>query len=234
MRSANKSWFPLAKLRMARVCLLGAGLALAWWAEVTHFVGAEEMSNLPKLTFTKELKGSVPEFTSITVASDGSATYEGRKCNDPPSPRSFKLSEATTRQLFDLAAQLGNFNSIDLESHKKVANMGLKTFTYEKGTEKNQAQFNYTLRREAQELSDLCDKISSVQQHIMALEYLMKYDHLGLPRELQQIQIDLENKALVDAELMGPALERIAQSPKFLHLAQTCAETILQRLHINN
>lgn len=216
------------------VCLLATGQVRSWWEDAPILLCAEETKNPPKLTFSKELKGSVPECVTISVTTDGSATYDGRKCDDPPTPHPFKLSAATTQRLFDLASQLGNFNSIDLESHKKVANLGVKTFTYENGSEKNQVQFNYTLRREAQELSDLCEKISSVQQHVMALEYLMKYDPLGLPRELQQVQIDLENNALADPEVMRPTLERIARNPKLLHLAQSRAEDILQRLHLNN
>lgn len=217
------------------VCLAAAGQASPWWgAGPPAAPHPEETGNPPRLTFTKELKGSVPECVMLSVTADGAAIYEGRPCSDAPNPRSFRLSPATTRRLFDLAAQLGNFKSMDLESHKKVANLGLKTFTYENGAEKNQVQFNYTLRREAQELSDLCERISSVQQHVMALEYLMKYDHLGLPKELRQIQIDLDNNALADPEIMGPTLERIVRNPKLLHLAQSRAEDILQRLHLNS
>jgi hypothetical protein len=224
----------LNALRAVVVCLAAAG-PISWgWAGAPPAPHPEETGNPPRLTFTKELKGSVPECVTLSVTTDGAALYEGRPCSDPPNPRSFKLSPATTRRLFDLAAQLDNFKSMDLESHKKVANLGLKTFTYENGAEKNQVQFNYTLRREAQELSDLCERISSVQQHVMALEYLMKYDHLGLPKELRQIQIDLDNHALADPEIMGPTLERIARNPKLLHLAQSRAEDILQRLHLNN
>ena len=215
-------------------CFVTAGQVQSYWASVPHAASGDETKALPKVTFTKELRGSVPECVTIAVAADGSATYDGRKCDDPPSLRPFKLSAATTQRVFDLAAQMRNFNSVELESHKRVANLGLKTFTYENGSERNQVQFNYTLRPEAQELADLCERISSVQQHVVALEYLMRYDHLGLPKELQQIQIDLQNKALADPEVMSPTLERIARNPKLLHLAQTRAEDILQRLHSNN
>ena len=212
-------------------CLVIVGQVGSSAGSLPHRANGDETKAPAKVTFTKQLKGSVPECVTISVTADGSAMYDGRKCDDPPSLRPFKLSAATTQKIFDLAAEMRNFNSIDLESHRKVANLGLKTFTYENGPERNQVQFNYTLRPEAQELVDLCEKISSVQQHVVALEYLMRYDHLGLPKELQQIQIDLENKALADPEVMSPTLERIARNPKLLHLAQSRAEDILQRLH---
>ncbi len=194
---------------------------------------AQETSST-RLTYTKVLKGSVPEYLAITVNSNGSGSYEGRRLDDPPNPRLLKLSSATTHRLFDLAAQLNDFQSIELESHKRVANMGLKTFIYQRGDRENRVQFNYTLRRGAQELTELFEKIAGVEQHIMVLEHAIKYDHLSLPKELLQIQIDLDNKALADAELMVPTLEEIARNPRFLHLAQVRAQNILVRLQNSN
>lgn len=161
---------------------------------------------------------------------NGEATYDGRKLDDPPAPRPLKLSPATTLRIFQLAEAMNNFQSIDLESHKKVANLGLKTFVYEQDGQKNRAEFNYTLRRDAQELVDLFEKIASVEQHIVELERAIKYDHLSLPRELLQIQIDLDKRALAEPGLLVPALEQIARNPRFLHLAQTRAQDILQRI----
>lgn len=209
-------------------------LALASFLGLSPNRLAQEASSPAKLTFTKVLKGSVPEYLAITVDSNGSGTYEGRKLDEPPSPRSLKLSPATTQRLFELSGLLNNFQSTDLESHKKVANLGLKTLIYEAGGQTNRAEFNYTLRREAHELADLFEKIASVEQHIMVLEHAIKYDHLSLPKELLRIQIDLDNKALADPELLVPTLEQIARNPRFLHLAQVRAQNILQRLHSSN
>ena len=187
-----------------------------------------------KLAYTKVLLGSSPEYLSISVDRAGSGTYDGRKLDDPPHPRPLKLSDATTQKLFELAAALDDFRSVDLESHKRVANLGTKTLTYEEDGQKYQAQFNYSLRREAQELSELFEKIAAVEQHIVVLEYAAKYDHLSLPRELLQIQIDLNNKALADPQLMVPTLDQIARNPRFLHLAQVRAQNILERLQSSN
>ena len=187
-----------------------------------------------KLTYTRVLKGSTPEYLSISVDSAGVGTYEGRKLDDPSAPRALKLSSATTHRLFQLADALNDFRNVDLESHRKVADLGLKTLTYERSGQKYQAQFNYSIRREATELTDLFEKIATVEQHIAALEYEAKYDHLSLPHELLQIQIDLDNKALADPELMVPALDGIVRNPRFLHLAQVRAQSILERLQNSN
>jgi hypothetical protein len=182
------------------------------------------------LTYTKVLKDSVPEYLAITVHSDGMSTYEGRKLDEASSPRPLKLSPSTTQKLFTLASELGNFRSIDLESHKPVANLGLKSFTYEGDGKKNRCEFNYTLNRRAQELTDLFEKIATVERHLVSLEYAMKYDHLSLPKELLQIQIDLDNRALAAPELLVDTLEQIAHTSRYLHLAQVRAQNILQRV----
>ncbi len=208
-------------------------MAVSVWAARPQ-AAPPQASHPARLTYTKVLKGSVPESLEVTVEANGEGTYDGRALNDPPSPRPLKLSPATTRRLFDLAGQLNNFRGVELESHRKVANMGLKTFHYEGEGQDNRVEFNYTLNRDAQDLTELFEKIAIVEQHLTTLEYAMKYDHLSLPRELLQIQIDLENRALADPELLVPTLEKITQNPRFLHLAQARAQDILKRLQSTN
>jgi hypothetical protein len=195
---------------------------------------APQAGELAKLSYIKVLKGSVPEYLAVTVDASGAASYDGRKIDEAPTPHSFKLSDATTRRLFSLAQSLGYFESGDLESHKKVANLGVKTFTYERQGKKTQVEFNYTLQREAQELTDLFERIASVEQHILTLEYSIKYDHLNLPNQLRQVQIDLDKKALADPELLTPTLEKIVRGSRFLHLAHVRAQSILDRIQNSN
>ena len=219
---------------------IGLVAVLATLAAGTPGVGALCPQNAPdssgtsRLTYNKVLKGSIPEYTAITVDVNGKGTYEGRKLEDPPNPRTIQLSTTTTRRLFELARQLNYFQSIDLESHKRVANLGLKTFVYQARGQTNRVEFNYTLNRDAQELTSMFNKISSVEQHVAALEYSLRFDHLGLPHELRLIQIDLDNQALVDPELMVPMLKKIAGNSRFLHLAQSRAQDILRRLQAAN
>jgi len=193
-------------------------------------VAAQQAPAPARVTFTKVMEGSTPEFEEIKVESTGSSTYDGRKLSDPPAPRSFTLSAATTQRVFALAHAMNDFKSIDLDFHKKVANLGRKTFTYEQGGEKNQTEFNYTTRREARELTDLFEGIASVEEHIKALEYDARYDPLSLPHELLLVQMDLDNNVLADPALMTPVLEQIERNTHLLHLAQARAKDILQRI----
>lgn len=212
----------LCCLCLAAVCVPMPGIAAARPAQASP--------SGPRVTFTKTLKGSTPEYKSLTIAADGEGSYDSRALADAPAPRPIRISSATTEKIFSLAQALNNFQSIDLDSHRKVANMGLKTFTYQNGAETHSAEFNYTENRTAQQLAELFEDISSVEEGIKELEYDMKYDHLSLPQTLRQIQEGMNDRAFVEATLMIPTLEKISSDSRFLHLAQVRAQEIVQRI----
>jgi hypothetical protein len=170
---------------------------------------------------------------ALSIDAKGKGTYDSRKLDDPPAPRPLQISEGTTARIFSLAESLNDFRSLDLNSHHKVANMGLKTLTYEAGKDINKVQYNYTENRIAQQLTDLLEKIGNVEEQITQLEYEMKYDHLGLPEALRQIQDGLDDHNYAEAALMIPTLEKISTNPRFMHLAQARAQEIMQRIREN-
>jgi len=187
-----------------------------------------------RLTYSRTFKGSAPEYIEISVDTKGSGTYEARKLDEAQlhSPSSFQLSAATAERIFALAGQLHDFQGIELESHKKVANLGEKSIAYEQGGALNRVVFNYTENRTARELVDVLEAIGIVEQHVAELEFQMKYDPLGLSQELLQIQIELKDKTLTDPQMLVPTLEKIAHGSRFLHLAQTRAQEIINQLQL--
>jgi hypothetical protein len=206
-----------------------AGLVLCACA-----VRAQDLRSVPRLAYTKTLKGSVPEYVALSVDANGQGRYQGRKLADAPSPRALQISPATTQRLFALAESLDYFRSLTLESRHKVADLGQKTLTYEAGGQVSRVQFNYTENRAAQQLIGLFERIGNVEEHIAQLDYAAKYDPLSLPQQLRQIQIQLDEHSLLETELLVPTLEKIASNPRFLHLAQARAQEILKRIRENN
>ncbi len=219
---------------LRRQCFFHLTVGILGLAPCVCGVLAQDSRPVPRLAFTKSLKGSVPEYLALSVDANGQGTYEGRKLTDPPSPCPLQISPATTQRLFSLAESLGYFRSLSLESRHKVANLGLKTLTYEAGGQVSRVQFNYTENRTAQQLTDLFEKIGNVEDHIAQLDYAIKYDPLGLPQQLRQIQIEIYEHNLLETELLVPTLQKIASNPRFLHLAQSRAQEILRRIQENN
>ena len=202
------------------VVVAGSSLALVF---------PQALATAAKLTYSRTFKGSNPEYMAIVVDSKGSGTYEAHKLDEAQigSPRPFQLSDATTQRIFALAGQLNNFQSLQLESRKKVANLGEKILTYQQGEDVNRVVFNYTENRTARELVDILEALGVVEQHVGTLEFDMKYDPLDLPQELLQIQVELNDKSLVDPQVLIPTLEKIAHDSRFLHLAQARAQQII-------
>lgn len=198
-----------------------------------HTVSAQVAPKVSRLTFTKTLKGSSPEYFALSLDANGQGTYDSHTLEDPPAPRPLQISAATAAQIFSLTQSLHNFRSLDLDSHRKVANTGLKTLAYQDDTETNQVQFNYTENRTAQQLTDVLEKISNVEERISQLEYAMKYDHLNLPQTLRQIQVGMGDHLFVECELMIPTLDKISSNARYMHLAQSRALEILQRIQKN-
>ena len=216
------------KSRRCALCL-AFGFLVAAWVAVPAFSTQPENSP-PSLTYIKVMKGSVPEYTALTVDANGNGTYDGRQLDESPRPRSLKLSPETTQTLFQMAAALDDFHSIKLESNKKVASLGLKTFIYRHNGQESKVEFNYTRNKRADDLLGVFEGIADVEQHIGTLEYSSHYDVLGLPSALNMVEIDLNNKALVDPQLMVPILKKIAGDSQYLHIAQIRAADILRRI----
>ena len=170
---------------------------------------------------------------ALSIDANGNGTYDSHKLEDPPAPRSMQISAGTTAQIFSLAHSLNDFRSLDLDSHHKVANMGLKSLAYQDGSGTSKVEYNYTEKRAAQELTDIFEKIGNVEEQIARLEYAIKYDHLSLPQELNQVQEALDDHNDIEAALMIPTLEKISTNPRMMHLAQVRAHEIVERIQQN-
>jgi hypothetical protein len=80
-----------------------------------------------------------------------------------------RFRRAPAARIFLLAESLNYFRSLDLDSHHKVANMGMKTLTYEAGKEINKVQYNYTENRTAQQLTDILEKLAMLRNEFLSL-----------------------------------------------------------------
>ena len=219
------------KIRLFRAWCLAGGLVAV--LSGIYVVPAQDTAPTPRLTFTKMLKGSTPEYIALSIDANGKGTYDAHQLTESPDPRPLQISPGTTERIFSLAQSLNYFRSVDLDSHHKVANMGLKTLTYQAGKENNRVQFNYTENRTAQQLTDILEKIGNVEERIAELEFAMKYDHLSLPQDLRQIEEGLDEHNFIEAALLIPTLDKISTNPHFMHLAQARAQELVQRIQEN-
>ena len=188
----------------------------------------QESAPTPVVMFTKEFPNSQPDYFSVAVDEQGGVVY--RTAPDDEDPLKFRLSPAVTERIFSLAGKLDHFRQGNFESNRRVASMGTKTLAYENGPERHQATFNHTEVPEAMELAGLFEKLSQTQQHWLRLNYLIRFDRLGVVKELLRLEANLDQGRLLEPTLLLPVLETIQRNRSLMQLAQSRAGQIVEKL----
>ena len=165
----------LAHVRSAAI--LGAFLLLPAAATARTLPAAPSGATI---TFRKIFKSSYPEFVEIKVTESGAGTYDIRQLSDDPSSQPMKVDSSLVQKIFALAAKLHDFDGIDLEMHRRIANLGQKTFQYQLGAETHTVSFNYTQNPNASQLLDIFESLARQQTDLSDLRRAMRYDRLGV------------------------------------------------------
>jgi hypothetical protein len=182
------------------------------------------------VTYRKIFKTSYPEFVEIKISEVGSATYDIRQLDEQPSPQPFEITRALVDRVFQLAAQLHDFNGVNLDVHRRIANLGEKTFRYEKGGEAHEVTFNYTLDGTANQLLDIFEGLGRQQVDMDNLQRAMRYDRLGVNDALVRLEGDYNNKLIPAPERLLPTLDQLASDEKYLDMARQRARTLAGRI----
>jgi len=184
-----------------------------------------------KLTFRRVFKGSTPEFIEITVRDDSdTAAYEIRQLEEDPGASPFQVSSGLRAKMFDLAAQLKHFQGQDLNVHRKIANLGEKTFRWQSGTEVHETKFNYTLNSAATQLLQIFEGLARQQEHVDLISRRMRYDRLGINDALLQFESDFNRSLLPEPQRLLPVLDQIAGDSRFVDIARQRARSLADRI----
>lgn len=177
----------------------------------------------PRIIYTKSFPGSAPPYIQITLERTGDSIYK----EDPKdeNPLTFKLSDADTTAIFDLADKLDHFGK-PLESGLKVAFMGSKTFRYEGDGGAKEAKFNYSEDLEAKTLLDWFERIAESERAYIDLERAVRFDKLGVNDSILRIEMSRNQKRLVAEQQFLPFLDRVVKSEAYMNMARTRAAAL--------
>jgi hypothetical protein len=192
--------------------------------------GAPAENANAEITFRKVFKTSYPEFVEIKINQGGAGTYDIRQLDEDANPQPFEVSAPLAERIFALAAKLNNFQNVDLDVHRRLANLGAKSLLYEKGAEKHETDFNYTLDDTATQLVNIFEGLARQTTDLADLVRTMRYDHLGVNDVMQQIERDYNSKLLPEPERLLPTLDQLAGDEKFIDLARTRARNLAGRI----
>ena len=182
-------------------------------------------------TYRRIFKSSTPEFIELKISENSDkATFEIRQLDEDPGASPFEISSVLRTKIFELVGQLGRFKGLDLDVHRKIANLGEKTFEWNSGTESYEVKFNYTLNSSAMQLLQICEGLARQQELLELLQRRAKYDRLGVNDALMQFESDLNKGILPEPSRALPLLDQIAGDSRFVEIARQRARALAERL----
>jgi hypothetical protein len=188
-----------------------------------------------KLSYRRVFKSSSPEFIEIVVRQDAdAATFEIRQLDEEPGASPFEVGGALREKMFELAAQLKYFQGLDLDVHRRIANLGEKTFRWEEASESHETKFNYTLNSWAMQLMQIFEGLARQEELVTTLQRRMKYDRLGINDALLQFETDFNHKLLPEPQRALPTLDQIAGDERFVEIARQRARALAERIRQSN
>ena len=186
----------------------------------------------------------VPSYT-LTVAADGSATYE---VSYPPvvpkySPYAASLSKlpntevtiktnlsaSGTASLFEKLRAAKDLNGGCASKAKNIADTGAKTLTYTGPAGTATCTYNYTEEKNVASLTNTFQAIAFTLDEGRKLEQEHRFDRLALDPETDHLVTAAKDGDAVEFGAIGSALREIAGDPQVLERVRMRATKLLEQ-----
>jgi hypothetical protein len=190
---------------------------------------------IPVVTFNCLWEAATPQEYTITLRSTGGARYVSSnpvrasedRAQEPDYEIEFTMSAANRDKVFRLAQQAGYFNGdFDYKKHA-MANTGKKTLTYADISRHYQTTYNWSENTAIDRLTELFTGISNTIEHGRKLQFLHRFDKLGLEAELKGMEDAAQSHYLAELQLIRPVLGNIANDSSVLNIARERARRLL-------
>ena len=196
-----------------------------------------EHSTVPTITFDRLWEAYAPQNINFVVESTGPARYLSRnpvkapdqKEADPDFTLEFTMSQATREKIFRYAQEANYFNGDFSFKKHAVSSTGKKTLTYADQARHFETSYDYSENKAIAEITTIFQGISNTIEHGRKLQYLRRFDKLGLEDELKGMESQAESNYLAEIQLIAPTLESIANDPAILNIARQRAKRLLKK-----
>jgi len=192
---------------------------------------------IPTITYDRVWEAYTPQNITITVQSTGPAKYLSRnpmktpeeRETDPDFTLEFTMSAANREKLFRDAKEANYFDGDFAFKKHVVSSTGKKTLTYADQARHIETSYDYSENQAIGEITNIFQGISNTIEHGRKLQYLRRFDKLGLEDELKGMESLAESNYLAELQLIAPTLENIANDPAILNIARQRARRLLAR-----
>ena len=135
----------------------------------------------------------------------------------------------TRKNCFRDAKEANYFNGDFTFKKHAVATTGKKTLTYLDPIRHFETAYDYSENRAIQEITDIFVGISATIEHGRKLQFLHRFDKLGLEDELKGMESAVENHNLAELQIIAPTLQSIADDTTILNIARQRAKRLLAK-----
>jgi hypothetical protein len=185
----------------------------------------------PKFVWKKTSSRGLLESCSVDLNENGTGQFSFKKRNDEEVRVPVTLKPAAIEALVALFIKSDFLNeSKEFASPRKVADMGTKFVRFQNGSQSREVSFNYTEDRGMQEISNFFENLCQQEKSLFEMDLALKYDRLGIPKKLDELDRNLSAKRIVAPERFAPVLERICQDQSLMNLARKEAKKLLSRI----
>ena len=196
----------------------------------------------PEVSFNFERPGlQVPKFT-IVVHEDGTGTYRGEEApvsggasaagvrGSSPGrtiDRPMKFAPSTADTIFKAARSLDFFNITCPSKAKNVADTGKKTLSYTGPDGHGSCTYNYSENKSVTQLTEMFQAIAFTMDEGRKLDFLHRYDRLGLYSEMDTLIHEVEEKRAMELENISPSLTAIVADEALMQRVREKAAKLL-------
>jgi hypothetical protein len=183
----------------------------------------------------------VPHFT-LRLSDDGAGRYQADQAEIPATETSMRgqaaqhidrpinLSKATVAKIFKAARVLNHFN-IECETKvKNIADTGKKTLSYTGADGSGSCTYNYSENKTVGVLTDTFLGIAYTIDEGRRLEFLHRYDRLGLDAEMISFEQELEAGRALELGTISPTLAAIADDTAVIQRVRLRAQKMLEQV----
>jgi hypothetical protein len=194
----------------------------------------------PEISFKFDRVGlPVPHFT-LRIHENGTGTYQADQAEIPATPTSMRgqaaqhvdrpinLTSGTIAKIFKDVRELNHFNVECASKAKNIADTGTKTLTYAGSDGSGSCVYNYSENKTVQSLTDIFLGIASTLDEGRKLEFLHRYDRLGLDAEINSFADEVKEGRAIELGTISPTLAAVADDTAVIQRVRLKAAKMLE------